>query len=204
VLEECNLSKIDEGFEKEEKSIYESDLSVKSATSYNSWSVSPDRRPPIGASKVKTHKSWTKIFENKTIEPSRVEKTDISTINIIDFKNEATDVTYEDKIVRKSFRKIDWSIPAKLENKEEKAENYLRALGTQLARLKSSPNPDENSIIDRTNSNSDTQSPGKKKKKSKRKKIRRDIASDSYKHPTILELTVHLSEIENKMDNQPK
>jgi hypothetical protein len=61
-----------------------------------------------------------------------------------------TDVTYENKIERKSFRKIDWSIPAKLETKEEKedkAENYLRALGTQLARFKSRPNPDENGAL---------------------------------------------------------
>lgn len=88
------------------------------------------------------------------------------------------------------------------ENKEEIAENYLRALGSRLYQLRLLPKPDEDSPNVRNNSDTGDVSPSRKKKKTKRKKWRRNIASESYNHPKIFELTVHLSEIEDKMDSK--
>ena len=135
-IEDCVLSKIDENYEKEEKSNDESNLSVKSTTGFNSWSVSPDRQPPIDSTKFATPKSTDDIFKRKGAHITCDKECYKSPIRIKNLKNE----NFEDKgfpnKTGKNFNKIDWNISNVQVNNEELAENYLRNLGTQLFNLR--------------------------------------------------------------------
>lgn len=104
-----NLSKIDENYEKEEKSNDELNLSIKSTTSFNSWSVSPDRQMPLNDSSITTPKSSDEIYSRRNAYPNSDKQSYKGAIKIKGLKSKTNnDVIYQDKII-KSYQKIDWS-----------------------------------------------------------------------------------------------